>query len=135
MYAKCICFVDIPAVEIHTHNPDEFYLLYMEHKLNCTVDAVPTPTNTSVNWFWMSCNSPYNCSSIYDNWQPVIMVSSIDEIWCLLQFVGMQILQSVKIFIKINRKLILLLYDIYIVRSCVFKQCMANSFSYIKHLF
>ncbi|XP_052280539.1 vascular endothelial growth factor receptor 1-like isoform X1 [Dreissena polymorpha] len=66
----------IPAVEIHTHNPDEFYLLYMEHKLNCTVDAVPTPTNTSVNWFWMSCNSPYNCSSIYDNWQPVIMMSS-----------------------------------------------------------
>lgn len=70
-----IYIADEPEVNITTDNMgSEFYLIYMEHKINCSVKSVPFPT--SIDWFWQSCTSPVNCSIQSDMWEPVNITDS-----------------------------------------------------------
>lgn len=64
------CFLsisDIPTVNITTNNSDQFFLLFMEHHLQCHVQSVPYPT--SIQWYWQPCYSPNNCTTLYNNWE------------------------------------------------------------------
>ena len=60
---------DIPSVNITTSNPDQFFLLDMKHKLDCTVRSVPLPRQ--ISWYWQTCVSSINCTIHPDRWELV----------------------------------------------------------------
>ncbi|WAQ97904.1 VGFR1-like protein [Mya arenaria] len=61
----------IPTVDIVSNNTNEFYLLDMEHALKCVAESVPPPN--TIEWYWMTCTSPTNCSMTYNNLEMVTM--------------------------------------------------------------
>ncbi|XP_045205164.2 vascular endothelial growth factor receptor 1-like isoform X2 [Mercenaria mercenaria] len=69
-----------PEVNITTDNGgSEFYLMYMEHKINCSVRSVPFPTR--IDWFWQSCTSPTNCSIQNDKWERIIITDKAEVVY------------------------------------------------------
>lgn len=81
----------------------EFYLIYMEHKINCSVKSVPFPT--SIDWFWQSCTSPVNCSIQSDMWEPVNITDSGPVVFPkLLNFMSEDKLTNIsQLIVKENR--------------------------------
>ena len=59
---------------IKNNNTDEFFLMFMEHKIDCIVEAVPFAK--TIDWFWQTCNSPNDCSRHEDKWESVVQTDT-----------------------------------------------------------
>ena len=44
-------------------------MIYLKHKLDCTVRSVPLPRE--ISWYWQQCYNPLNCTIDQNRWEEV----------------------------------------------------------------